>query len=146
MQEKISHFGFFYNTSLRVKRSNPRNRSRSGLYSRSYSNHRDRHATLAMTVFLCHPEVYRRIAWKGKTCGLNIIRNMQSAKYPLPGVCSPVEAGEVARVACRRGGDLPRGLRQRLRMTVNKHVIAREHSDRGNPRNRSRSGLYARQE
>ena len=26
-------------------------------------------------------------------------------------VCSPVEAGEVARKACRRGGDLPRGVR-----------------------------------
>ena len=37
---------------------------------------------------------------------------------PLPGVCSPVEAGEVARVAWRRGGDLPRGLRLRLRMTL----------------------------
>ena len=37
---------------------------------------------------------------------------------PLPGVCSPVEAGEVARVAWRRGGDLPRWLRLRLRMTL----------------------------
>ena|GEM_PF-5004740 len=32
-------------------------------------------------------------------------------KTTLPGVCSSVEAGEVARVAWRRGGDLPRGLR-----------------------------------
>ena len=40
----------------------------------------------------------------------------------LPGVCSPVEAGEVARIACRSGGDLPKGLRQILRMTVNKHT------------------------
>ncbi len=39
-------------------------------------------------------------------------------KTTLPGVCSPVEAGEVARVAWRRGGDLPRGLRLRLRMTL----------------------------
>ena len=31
-------------------------------------------------------------------------------KTTLPEVCSPVEAGEVARVAWRRGGDLPRGL------------------------------------
>ena len=31
-------------------------------------------------------------------------------KTTLPGVCSPVEAGEVARKACRRGGDLPRGV------------------------------------
>ena len=31
---------------------------------------------------------------------------------------SDVESGEVARVAWRRGGDLPRGLRLRLRMTV----------------------------
>ena len=34
-------------------------------------------------------------------------------KTTLPGVCSPVEAGEVARTACRRGGDLPRGIRQK---------------------------------
>ena len=39
-------------------------------------------------------------------------------KTTLPGVCSSVEAGEVARVAWRRGGDLHRGLRLRLRMTV----------------------------
>ena len=32
-------------------------------------------------------------------------------KTTLPGVCSPVEAGEVARKACRRGGDLPREVR-----------------------------------
>ena len=38
-------------------------------------------------------------------------------KTTLPGVCSSVEAGEVARVAWWRGGDLPRGLRQSLRMT-----------------------------
>ena len=37
--------------------------------------------------------------------------NIGSAGFALPGVCSPVEAGEVARVAWRRGGDLPRGLR-----------------------------------
>ena len=47
---------------------------------------------------------------------LSIIYNPKNTT--LPGVCSPVEAGEVARVAWRRGGDLPRGLRQRLRMTV----------------------------
>ena len=58
-------------------------------------------------------------------------RHIHSAVITLPGVCSPVEAGEVARVARRRGGDLPKGLRfaqndsrkseilrQSLRMTV----------------------------
>ena len=43
---------------------------------------------------------------------------LSPSENTLPGVYSPVEAGEVARVAWRRGGDLPRGLRQRLRMTV----------------------------
>ena len=43
---------------------------------------------------------------------------LSPSETTLPGVCSPVEAGEVARVAWRRGGDLPRGLRLRLRMTL----------------------------
>ena len=47
-----------------------------------------------------------------------ILSVIYTPRYPtLPGVYSPVEAGEVARTACRRGGDLPRGLRFRLRMT-----------------------------
>ena len=37
---------------------------------------------------------------------LSVIFNPKNTT--LPGVCSPVEAGEVARRACRRGGDLPR--------------------------------------
>ena len=36
---------------------------------------------------------------------------IKSDGFAFPGVYSPVEAGEVARVAWRRGGDLPRGLR-----------------------------------
>ena len=39
---------------------------------------------------------------------LSVIFNPKNTT--LPGVCSPVDAGEVARRACRRGGDLPRGL------------------------------------
>ena len=35
---------------------------------------------------------------------------MFTLQNALPGVCSPVETGEVARVAQRRGSDLPRGL------------------------------------
>ena len=38
-------------------------------------------------------------------------------KTTLPGVCSPVEAGEVARVAWRRGGDLPKVATLTLAMT-----------------------------
>ena len=49
-------------------------------------------------------------------------------------VCSPVEAGEVARVARRRGGDLPRGLRQRLRMTVNKQIVILSKPAKDRPR------------
>ncbi|MDD6903242.1 MAG: hypothetical protein PUI94_05085, partial [Eubacteriales bacterium] len=41
----------------------------------------------------------------------------------LPGVCSPVEAGEVARIARRRGGDLPGGFTT-FRMTLIRQVIA----------------------
>ena len=51
-----------------------------------------------------------------------VIINIKSVSFAIPCVCSPVEAGEVARVAWRRGGDLPRGLRRRLRMTVKKHA------------------------
>ena len=58
----------------------------------------------------CHVEHKRNIPWKGKTCGLDITVACTPRKTTLPGVCSPVEAGEVARIACRRGGDLPRGL------------------------------------
>ena len=36
--------------------------------------------------------------------------SIKSDGFAFPGVCSPVEAGEVARIAWRRGGDLPRGL------------------------------------
>ena len=43
--------------------------------------------------------------------GVHITDNVKSDGFAFPGVCSPVEAGEVARVAGRRGGDLPRGLR-----------------------------------
>ena len=55
--------------------------------------------------------------------------NIGSAGFALPGVCSPVEAGEVARVAWRKGGDLPRGLHY---VQDDYSVFAREHSDRGN--------------
>ena len=41
-----------------------------------------------------------------------IIGSIESDGFAFQGVCSPVEAGEVARIACRRGGDLPRGLRK----------------------------------
>ena len=30
---------------------------------------------------VCHVERKRNIPWKGKTCGLNIIHNIQSKKY-----------------------------------------------------------------
>ena len=46
---------------------------------------------------VCHVERKRNIPWKGKTVGLNIIRNIQSANITLPGVCSPVKAGEHTR-------------------------------------------------
>ena len=34
-------------------------------------------------------------------CGVNVM----SVCFAFPGVCSPIEAGEVARIACRRRGD-----------------------------------------
>ena len=60
-----------------------------------------------------------------------IIGSIESDDFAFPGVCSPVEAGEVARIACRRGGDLPRGLRKFAQDDT--IVFARERGDRGKP-------------
>ena len=68
---------------------------------------------------------------------LFIIAIYAPRKTTLPGVCSPVEAGEVARVACRRGGDLPRGLHYVQNDTF---LICHRERKSGDPRNNGRSG------
>ena len=54
----------------------------------------------------------RRISRKGGFLRGVYYGNIKSDGFAFPGVYSPVEAGEVARVAWLRGGDLPRGLRK----------------------------------
>ena len=56
------------------------------------------------------PSLWRRISKKGGLLRSERYSNIKSVCFAFPGVCSPVEAGEVARTACRRRGDQPRGL------------------------------------
>ena len=58
-----------------------------------------------------HVERRRNISRKGGLPKIIYYCNIKSVGFAFPGVCSPVEAGEEARTARRRGGDLPRGLR-----------------------------------
>ena len=58
-----------------------------------------------------HVERKRNISRKGVLPRSVCYGKIKSDDFAFPGVCSPVEAGEVARIAWRRGGDLPRGLR-----------------------------------
>ncbi len=69
---------------------------------------------------------------------LFIIAIYAPRKTTLPGVCSPVEAGEVARVSATKRGRPAEGASPKAQN--DKPVFAREHSDRGNPRNKGRSG------
>ena len=58
-----------------------------------------------------HVERKRNISRKGSFPRSVYYGKIKSGSFALPGVCYPVEAGEVARIAWRRWGDLPRGLR-----------------------------------
>ena len=60
----------------------------------------------------CHSEPWAKNLPEGWFSAEYMLLYTKSAGFAFPGVCSPVEAGEVACVARRRGGDLPRGLRR----------------------------------
>ncbi len=60
----------------------------------------------------CHSEPWAKHLPKGWFSAEYMLLYTKSAGFAFPGVCSPVEAGEVACVARRRGATLPRGLRR----------------------------------
>ena len=59
-------------------------------------------STSKYTVIL---SLWRRISRKGGLLRSECYSNIKSVCFAFPDVCSPVEAGEVARIACRRRGD-----------------------------------------
>ena len=78
---------------------------------------------------MCHVERKRNTSRKGGFPRSICYYNIKSVGFAFPGVCSPVEAGEVARIAGRRGatcrGDFGKPQDDKI-------VFARERSDRDN--------------